>query len=61
MSWHENSFWSIVIILVLHTYYLGNLIQHSDMRHIEMDIHFIRENVACGQIHIPSLYQIVDK
>nr|GEX81114.1 NBS-containing resistance-like protein [Tanacetum cinerariifolium] len=41
----------------------GNPIQHQHTKHIEMDIHFVRENVARGEVrvlHVPSRYQIVD-
>lgn len=32
-------------------------------KHIELDIHFVREKVACGQVrvlHVSSRYQIAD-
>lgn len=44
-------------------YLSGNLVQHQRTKHIEMDIHFVREKVARGQIgalHVPSRYQIAD-
>jgi hypothetical protein len=44
-------------------YLSGNPIQHQRTKHIEMDIHFVREKVARGQIrvlHVPSRYQIAD-
>ncbi|PNX80246.1 NBS-containing resistance-like protein [Trifolium pratense] len=44
-------------------YLSDNLIQHQRTKHIEMDIHFVRENVAKGQVrvlHVPSRYQITD-
>ena len=44
-------------------YLSGNLVQHQRTKHIEMDIHFVREKVARGHVrvlHIPSRYQIAD-
>ena len=44
-------------------YLSGNPVQHQRLKHIEMDIHFVREKVARGQarvLHIPSRHQIVD-
>jgi hypothetical protein len=44
-------------------YLSGNPIQHQRTKHIEMDIHFVREKVAKGQVrvlHVPSHYQIAD-
>lgn len=44
-------------------YLFGNLVQHQCTKHIEMDIYFVRDKVACGQVcvlHVPSCYQIAD-
>jgi ATP sulfurylase len=44
-------------------YLSGNPIQHQHTKHIEMDIHFVREMVSRGQahiLHVPSRHQIVD-
>lgn len=44
-------------------YLSGNLVQHQRTKHIEMDIHFVREKVARGQarvLHVPSRHQIAD-
>jgi hypothetical protein len=44
-------------------YLSDNPVQHQHTKHIEMDIHFVREKVARGQVrvlHIPSRFQIVD-
>ena len=42
-------------------YLARNPVQRQRSKHIEMDIHFVREKVARGQVHIlhvPSHYQI---
>ena len=44
-------------------YLTGKPVQHQHTKHIEMDIHFVREKVARGQVkvlHVPSRHQIVD-
>ena len=44
-------------------YLSGNPVQHQRTKHIELDIHFVREKVARGQVrvlHVPSQYQIAD-
>lgn len=44
-------------------YLSGNPVQHQCTKHIEMDIHFVREQVARGQVrvlHVSSRYQIAD-
>jgi len=44
-------------------YLAGNPVQHQRTKHIEMDIHFVREKVAHGQVrvlHVSSRYQIAD-
>nr|GEU31609.1 ribonuclease H-like domain-containing protein [Tanacetum cinerariifolium] len=40
-----------------------NLVQHQCTKHIEIDIHFVRNLVAVGQarfLHVPSRYQFAD-
>ncbi|XP_071738633.1 uncharacterized mitochondrial protein AtMg00810-like [Rutidosis leptorrhynchoides] len=44
-------------------YLFGNPVQHQRTKHIKMDIHFVREKVAKGQVrllHISTRYQIAD-
>ncbi|XP_021718914.1 uncharacterized protein LOC110686623 [Chenopodium quinoa] len=44
-------------------YLSGNLVQHQRTKHVEMDIHFVREKVALGQdrvLHVPTRYQFAD-
>lgn len=44
-------------------YLSGNPVQHQRTKHIELDIHFVREKVARGQVrvlHVPSRYQVAD-
>jgi len=44
-------------------YLSGNPIQHQHTKHIEMDIHFVREQVARGHVrvlHVLSCHQIAD-
>ncbi|GJS97076.1 ribonuclease H-like domain-containing protein [Tanacetum coccineum] len=40
-----------------------NPVQHQHTKHIEIDIHFVRDLVAAGQVrvlHVPSRYQFAD-
>jgi hypothetical protein len=44
-------------------YMSGNPVQHRRTKHIEIDIHFVREKVALGQVwvlHVPSMAQFAD-
>ncbi|XP_071688190.1 uncharacterized mitochondrial protein AtMg00810-like [Rutidosis leptorrhynchoides] len=44
-------------------YLSGNPVQHQRTKHIELDIHFVREKVARGQVrvlHVPTRFQIAD-
>ncbi|XP_071694424.1 uncharacterized mitochondrial protein AtMg00810-like [Rutidosis leptorrhynchoides] len=44
-------------------YLSGNPVQHQRTKHVEIDIHFVREKVAKGQVrvlHVPTRYQIAD-
>ncbi|XP_022019527.1 uncharacterized mitochondrial protein AtMg00810-like [Helianthus annuus] len=44
-------------------YLSGNPVQHQRTKHIELDIHFVREHIQKGLVrilHIPSRFQIAD-
>jgi hypothetical protein len=44
-------------------YLSANPVQHRRTKHIELDIHFVREKVALGALrvlHVPSSSQFVD-
>jgi hypothetical protein len=30
----------------------SNLVQHQHTNHVEIDLHFVREKVAIGQVHV---------
>jgi hypothetical protein len=44
-------------------YLSTNSVQHQRTKHIEIDLHFVRERVACGVVrvlHVPTTSQFVD-
>ena len=44
-------------------YMASNLVQHGRTKHIEIDIHFVREKVALGEVrvlHVPTSAQFAD-
>ncbi|PKA55450.1 Retrovirus-related Pol polyprotein from transposon TNT 1-94 [Apostasia shenzhenica] len=44
-------------------YLSNNLVQHARIKHVELDLHFVRERVGLGQarvLHVPSSQQFAD-
>jgi hypothetical protein len=44
-------------------YLSTNLIQHQRMKHVEIDLHFVQERVAIGDVrvlHVPTTSQFMD-
>jgi hypothetical protein len=44
-------------------YMSSNPVQHKRTKHIEIDIHFVREKVSLGEVrvlHVPSSHQFAD-
>lgn len=44
-------------------YMTRNPVHHKRTKHIELDIHFVREKVAIGEVrvtHVPSTQQLAD-
>ncbi|GJS33983.1 ribonuclease H-like domain-containing protein [Tanacetum coccineum] len=56
----------VVLVLkpsIITVYMSSILVQHQRTKHIEIDIHFVRDLVAAGRVrvlHIPSRYQFAD-
>jgi hypothetical protein len=45
------------------TYLSTNPVQHQHTKHVEIDLHFIRERVTIGQVrvlHVPTTLQFID-
>ncbi|GJW38136.1 ribonuclease H-like domain-containing protein [Tanacetum coccineum] len=54
---------TIIYYNVSAVYLSTNSVQHQRTKHIEIDIHFVRDYVASGQVrvlHVPSRYQYAD-
>ena len=52
-----------LVRLISAVYMSGNPVQHLRTKHIEIDIHFVREKVALGQVwvlHVPCTTQFAD-
>jgi hypothetical protein len=44
-------------------YLSTNPVQHQRTKHVEIDLHFVRERVACGAVcvlHVPTVSQFAD-
>ena len=44
-------------------YLASNPVQHQRTKHVEIDLHFVRERVAIGHVrvlHVPSAHQFAD-
>jgi hypothetical protein len=44
-------------------YLSTNLVQHQHTKHMEIDLHFVREKVVIGQVrvlHVPTTSQFAD-
>nr|GEU64064.1 ribonuclease H-like domain-containing protein [Tanacetum cinerariifolium] len=53
----------VYCVNVSDVYLSSNPVQHQRMKHIEIDIHFVRDLIAAGQVrvlHVPSRYQFAD-
>nr|GEV14369.1 hypothetical protein [Tanacetum cinerariifolium] len=52
-----------IVVLLIAVYLSCNPVQHQRTKHIEIHIHFVRDLVAAGQVHVlhvPSRYQFAD-
>ncbi|GKE39341.1 ribonuclease H-like domain-containing protein [Tanacetum coccineum] len=53
----------LCIVIKSAVYLSSNPVQHQRTNHIEIDIHFVRDLVATGQVrvlHVPSRFQYAD-
>jgi hypothetical protein len=62
---HQPLAWATMVFCdnVSTVYMASNPVQHRRTKHIEIDIHFVREKVSLGQVrvlHVPSTHQYAD-
>jgi hypothetical protein len=41
-------------------YFSTNYVQHQCTKHVEIDLHFVRERVATGDVRVPTISQLAN-
>jgi hypothetical protein len=62
---HSPLTWSTLVYCdnVSAMYLSTNPVQHQHTKHVQLDLHFVRERVAVGDVrvlHVPTISQFVD-
>jgi hypothetical protein len=65
MELHSPLSWATLVYCdnISAVYLSTNLVQHQRTKHFEIDIHFVRERVAVGDVrvlHVPTTFQFSD-